>query len=135
MIKIKKLNSQIKTPKKATHGSSGFDIEAVSIKETDKYIEYGTGLCVSIPKNFTGLLFPRSSISNMDLRLCNSVGVLDPDYTGELTFRFSKHGPHIYKIGDRIGQLVVVPNPDFGMEIVEKLADTERGTGGYGSTN
>lgn len=134
MIKIKKLHPDAVMPKFMTEGAAGMDITAIAVKETHQYIEYKTGLAISIPKGYAGLLFQRSSVSNMDLMLSNAVGVIDSDYRGEITFRFRKLGDNIYKVGDRIGQLVVVP---FFSEVkeVDNLEETKRGDGGYGSTN
>lgn len=135
MIKVKKIHANAKLPQKMTEGAAGYDLEAVSINNMDKYSQYNTGLCIQVPKNHVGLLFPRSSISNKHLRLCNAVGVLDSDYTGEISFRFDKSGNDVYKEGDRIGQLVVIAIPNLDMLEVDDLTETTRGAGGYGSTN
>lgn len=135
MIKIKKIHQDAKLPQKMTDGAAGYDLTAVSINNMDRYIQYNTGLCIQVPKGHVGLLFPRSSISNKDLRLCNAVGVLDSDYTGEVSFRFDKTGNDVYKEGDRIGQLVVMAIPNFPVVEVDDLTETSRGPGGFGSTN
>ena len=84
---------------------------------------------------FVGLLFPRSSVYKTGLSLCNSVGVLDADYRGEVKFKFNFTDiEKAYKVGDRIGQLVVMPIHIAFLEEVEELSDTSRGTGGWGSS-
>lgn len=135
-IKVKKLNQNAVMPSKGTIGSAGFDLTAISQKVTSKYIEYGTGLSFEIPKNHVGLLFQRSSVSNKDLSLANAVGVLDSDYRGEVTFRFryTNLDDDIYKIGEKIGQIVVIESPRVIFIDSEDLETTVRGTGGYGST-
>ncbi len=135
-IKVKKLSKNAVMPNKGTRGSAGFDLIAVSQKVTSKYIEYGTGLSFEIPKNYVGLLFQRSSVSNKDLSLANAVGVLDSDYRGEVTFRFryTNLDDDIYKIGEKIGQLVILELPRCVLVESEDLETTARGTGGYGST-
>ncbi len=134
-VKIKKLNSEAKTPNYSHPGDAGMDIYAVSKKEIDKYVEYGTGLSFEIPKDHTMLVFGRSSITEKDLAVANSVGVLDSGYRGELKMRFRRSGPNDYKIGDRIGQIIILPFPAVEFEEVDKLSlDTSRGTGGFGST-
>jgi len=98
-------------------------------------IEYGTGIAVEIPPGHVGLIFPRSSIFHTGLILTNSVGVIDSGYRGEIKAVFKAPGHYdIYRIGERIGQLVIVPIPDVEYEEADELSETERGTGGYGST-
>lgn len=133
-IKIKKLNPEAKIPSYAHPGDAGMDVYAVSKNETEKFIEYGTGLAFELPTNHVLLVFPRSSISNTDLSLTNCVGVLDTGYRGELKMRFRKTGEVDYAVGDRIGQILVLPYPEIDFEEAEDLADSVRGEGGFGST-
>jgi dUTP pyrophosphatase len=139
-VQVKKLNPNAVVPKMMTDGAAGADLTATSFESSQRFDEYGTGLAVAIPKGYVGLLFPRSSITNMDYTLKNSVGVIDSDYRGEIKFRFrrdetgSVNDKKIYQVGERIGQLVIVPIPSVDFEEVEELSDTVRGTGGYGST-
>ena len=79
-------------PAYAREGDAGMDISAISMTKTDKYIEYGTGVAVAIPEGYVGLLFPRSSVSNKELLLANSVGIIDSNYRGEIKFRFKYNG-------------------------------------------
>jgi len=139
-IKIKKLQEQAIIPIKGTTGSAGFDLTAISMNIVENqdygYIEYGTGIAVAIHDNYVGLLFPRSSISNTGLILANSVGVLDSDYRGEIKLRYKYvQGTKYYNIGDKIGQLVIVKLPSVTFKEVSDLDATERGNGGFGSTN
>lgn len=133
---IKKLHPDAKIPEYATSGSAGLDLTAVTVSYAYDYTEYDTGLSVEIPEGHVGLIFPRSSISNTKHILSNAVGVCDSDYRGSIKFRFKTLG-HLgkeYEIGDRIGQLVVLPYPKMNIVEVSNLSTTERGTGGYGST-
>ena len=143
-VKIKKLNESAVIPKYSKAGDAGMDLVATS-KETDKYgnIVYGTGLAFEIPKGYVGLLFPRSSISKYDMNLTNSTGVLDSGYRGEVFFKFKRPSRFtndfnddcsIYNVGDRIGQIIIIPYPQIEFEEVEELSETDRGTGGFGST-
>jgi dUTP pyrophosphatase len=134
-IQVKKLVPEAVVPRIMTDGAAGADLTATSIESTKEYMEYGTGIAVAIPKGFVGLIFPRSSVTKMDMMLKNSVGVIDSDYRGEIKFRFqvSTVGK-TYQVGDRVGQLVIVPIPPVEYEEVENLDDTQRGEGGYGST-
>lgn len=149
-VKIKKLDEKVKTPHYSTDGAAGLDIYAHTIKyvyEDDtkhqytldrlKYIEMGTGLSIEIPEGYVGLLFPRSSVTNKDLMLGNAVGMIDSDYRGEITFRFKRlrlYSTDEYKVGEKIGQLLIVPYPKVELEVSHELSDTQRGSGGYGST-
>ena len=133
-IKIKKLSDNAVIPCYACNGDAGMDLHAVSKNETEMFIEYGTGLAFEIPEGYVGLLFPRSSLSKKDLILANHVGVLDSGYRGELKFRFKKIGEEVYEVGDRIGQLIVIPYPKVELEEASELSDTNRGIGGFGSS-
>lgn len=146
-LKIKKLNPQAVTPFYATPGSNGLDFTATEVKLVpdakglNNCIVCHTGIAVEIPKGYVGLMFPRSSVSNKPLALANSVGVIDSDYRGEITFKFRFTGMsqvqwerHIYEAGERVGQLVLIKSEQVKVTEEGELEDTERGTGGYGST-
>ena len=141
-VRFKKLVDKAVTPSYAKPGDAGMDMTTIGsqINVENNYIEYFTGIAVEIPEGYVGLLFPRSSTSKKDLRLANSVGVVDSGYRGEISFRY-KFPKDIYfaKLkrygnGDRIGQLVIMPYPQIELEEVSELSITERGEGGYGST-
>lgn len=149
-IKIKKLHPHAIIPQYAKQGDAGMDLTAVSCKRDDMGNEvYGTGLALEIPKGYVGLLFPRSSNAKKDLMLTNHVGVIDSGYRGEIIFKYrilSIPQPiryeneeeetivKTYSIGDKIGQIIIIPYPQIDFEIVEELSDTDRGIGGFGST-
>ena len=138
-LRIKRLNDSAVVPAYAKDGDACFDLTATSVNVEVKFIEYGTGLAVEIPKGYVGLLFPRSSVTNKDLMLKNSVGIIDSGYRGEIRFRFqntskSEFRREIYNAGERIGQMMIMPVPTVEIEEVDELTDTERGEGGYGST-
>ena len=134
-IKFKKLNPNAFIPKQGTAGAAGFDLTAVSIEETDQFVKYYTGIAVQIPAGYFGMLVPRSSVVNTGLLMGNSVGIIDSDYVGELSAVFYlRSGCRVYNVGDRIGQLVIMPIPAVEYVEAEELSETERGAGGYGST-
>lgn len=145
-VKIKKLNEKAMMPFKAHAEDAGFDLYATS-KEYDKNqnIVYGTGLAMEIPQGYVGLVFPRSSNAKKDLFLTNSVGVIDSCYRGEIMLKFKRSLTHSngvtwydereYEIGDRIGQIIIMPYPQITFTEVDELSTTERGQGGYGSTD
>ena len=145
-VKIKKLHKDAVIPKYETIGSVGMDLTATS-KKYDEYgnVVYGTGISIQIPEGYYADLRPRSSISKYDLVLANSVGTIDTDYRGELILKFKpsvyfgvNRGDDVgvmYDVGDRIAQLVILPYPKVSFVEVNELSETERGTGGFGSTN
>lgn len=133
-IKIKKLVPEVILPQYAKVSDAGLDVFAISKNETDKFIEYGTGLAFEVPVGYVMLVFPRSSVSNLTLNLANSVGVLDAGYRGELKLRFRKIGDQVYEVGDKIGQIIVLPFPLIEFEEAEELTESERGVGGFGSS-
>lgn len=139
-IKIKRLNENSTIPKYAKSGDAGLDLTAIS-KEVDVIedkVIYGTGLALEIPQGYVGLLFPRSSIHKYDLRLANSIGVIDSGYRGEikLIFRLTKllKVGNLYEVGDRIGQLMILPHPIINLTEIDNLSHTERGETGFGSS-
>lgn len=137
IINIKKTNELATIPKYAHSTDAGMDLVAVSMNETDKYIEYDTGIALEIPKGYVGLVFPRSSVSKLDLVQANSVGVIDSSYRNSIKVRFKKlkdNEVHVYVPGERIAQLIILPYPMIGFNEVEKLSDSDRGLGGFGST-
>lgn len=155
-VKIKKLREDAVIPSYAKEGDAGLDLTAVDIyTETKQEIEEfefdgkmhrrvhetnvlvaKTGLAIEIPFGYVGLLFPRSSISNKELSLKNSVGVIDPGYRGEVTLKFREfdNKKMTYNVGDRVGQLIIFPFPKIELVVTDSLSETERGTGGYGSS-
>jgi dUTP pyrophosphatase len=135
-IKVKSLSPKAVIPQYSKTGDAGLDLTATSMKFTENYIEYGTSLAFEIPEGYVGLIFPRSSISNYDLILANSVGVIDSNYRGEVTFRFKaeEFSRHHYNVGDRVGQLIVIPHPQIQLIESEELSESSRGDKGYGSS-
>lgn len=142
-INIKLKHEDAKLPEKTNPDDAGFDLYSVSKRLGDPrtegaFIEYDTGVSLEIPKGHVGYIFPRSSISKKDpyFLLKNSVGVIDSTYRGTIKLRFSLpgRGGTIYDIGDKIGQLIIMPYPEISFTEVEDLSETTRGDGGFGST-
>jgi dUTP pyrophosphatase len=138
-VKFKKLIPQAKVPERANPTDAGFDLSATSITypsgSSGVFIEACTGISLEIPKGYVGLVFPRSSISNTKHFLRNSVGVIDSGYRGEIKLRFSVDDTNTcYQMGDKIGQIVFIKLPQIEMIESQDLSDSDRGTGGFGST-
>ena len=145
-VKFKKLVPEAKAPYRAHSTDAGFDLYATS-RSVDKSgcAVYGTGLAFEIPDGFVGLLFPRSSVAKKDLLLSNCVGVIDSGYRGEVMMKFRtirdyhKNGHlsniyELYTVGDRVGQLIVMPIPSVEYVEAKELEESDRGEGGYGSS-
>lgn len=141
-IKIKKLNSSAKSPFRATKGSAGSDLFACI--ENDIVIAPGervlvpTGIAIQLDNSECGaFIFPRSSVSyKSGVSLANCVGVVDSDYRGEVKVPLINHSDKEFTVhnGDRIAQLIIMPVVLPVFEETEELSDTERGSGGFGST-
>ena len=135
-VKFKKVHPDAKAPYQGTTGSAGWDLFAVSKEQIDDHhTNFDTGIAVEIPQGHVGLLFPRSSCYKQGMLLSNCVGVLDADFRGSIGAVFiGTHKEQCYNVGDRICQLIVMPIPEVEFVEVDELSETERGTGGYGST-
>ena len=137
-IKVKKTHAAAVVPSYALAGDAGLDLVGVSV-EYDKaagFLEFDTGLAFEIPEGYVGLVFPRSSISKYCLRLANSVGVIDSGYRGsvKLRFKLESGSAKSYQVGDKIGQLVVIPYPKVEIVEADTLSGSDRSTSGFGST-
>lgn len=137
-VKIRKVHPDAVLPKRAHPTDAGMDVTAISMEMTEDYIEYDTGLQFQLPAGYVMLIFPRSSNSKKDLLMCNSVGVLDAGYTGNLKFRFKLttegYTEKIYNPGDKIGQIIILPYPEINFIETEEFDETDRGSDGFGST-
>lgn len=136
-LNFKKLDDKATVPRQMTEGAAGMDLTATGMEFTDKFIEYDTGLAVAIPEGYVGLLFPRSSISKMEMSMANSVGVIDSDYRGSIKVRLRYKQPiprFLYSVGERVAQLVIVPYVQVEPQVVDILPETTRGEAGFGST-
>ena len=137
-IRFKKLSQIAVVPSKAHASDAGFDLTCTRFEVTNgELFTYHTDIAVEIPDGHVGLLFPRSSIYKQDLLLTNSVGVVDSGYRGEVMFKFKPIATEVkqhYQVGDRIGQLIIIPYPDVEFVEADGLSDSDRGTCGYGSS-
>ena len=144
-IELKILNEKC-MPEYATPGSAGIDLKAASLGNmNDGLIEIypgdqeliGTGVSIHIKDpGYAGMIIPRSSMGKKGIVLGNLVGLIDSDYQGEIKVLLWNRGDDMVKIEhmDRIAQLVIVPVVQAKFEIVEHFEQSQRGTGGFGST-
>ena len=150
-IKINLLNDNAIIPSKAHASDACYDVVATSVTLSEKYIEYGLGFSTEFDSNIVGNIYPRSSISNHDLIMCNAPGTIDSNYRGEWKVRFkltppnflyfeknnieySKYEPKIYNVGDKIAQISFHEIKNVEWEQVTTLETSDRGSGGFGST-
>lgn len=141
-IKLKRLCPDAASPAYATEAAAGVDLSAALPEpvalQPDERRRIPTGLAIQLPgRGWVGLLFPRSGLaSRYGICLANGVGVIDPDYTGEIQVALWNAGdaPFVVHPGDRIAQLVFVPVAVARFVEVDALENTPRGARGFGST-
>ena len=140
-INIKKLNEKAIIPTYGSDFAAGADLyasidEGITIEPNEtKFIP--TGLAFEIPVGLVGLVYARSGLScKKGLAPANKVGVIDSDYRGEVMVALHNHSKEAKSIepNERIAQIVFTPYIKGNFEIVSALENTERGTGGFGST-
>mgnify|MGYP000532531676 CR=1 FL=1 len=138
IVKIEKLNPEAVIPTYAKDGDAGMDLVAIKKEDVSPtQVKYYTGLAMEIPYGYVGLIFPRSSVFKSGLSLSNAVGVIDSGYRGEIMAVFNKKfGMNLtnYEVGDRVAQIMILPYPQVEFVESDKLSETERGSGGFGST-
>jgi dUTP pyrophosphatase len=139
-VKVKKLNPDAVIPKYATAGAACFDLQTINPSEnvhmTDSQL-FHTGLSFEIPEGYVMMVYSRSGHGYKNgVRLSNCVGVIDSDYRGEVMVKLHNDGNTHMPIskGDRVAQAMIIPVHTFELEEAEELSETERGTGGFGST-
>ena len=140
-INIKKLNKNAIIPTRGSEQAAGYDLYACTdtriIIAPHDTIKIGTGLAIEIPDGYFGAIYTRSGFATKKrLRPSNCVGVCDSDYRGEyiVAIHNDSNLPQIIEPMERIAQLIVMPYLPVEFDEVEELSDTERGSGGFGST-
>jgi len=137
-----RVGDTIELPHYASDGSAGLDLRAC-VAET-LALEPGatelipTGICIHIADSgYAGFILPRSGLGHKHgIVLGNLVGLIDSDYQGQLFVSCWNRGTTAYSIevGARIAQLVIVPVAQVTFNRVESFDESQRGTGGFGST-
>lgn len=138
-IKYKYLNALALPPIYATPGSACFDIHSVEQVDVSRGTtrKIKTGLSFEIPEGHVMLLFSRSGhAAKHSMRLGNCVGVIDSDYRGEVCILMHNDGEDLYRVmpQERIAQAMILPLPAVTLSRVDELSNTDRGSGGFGST-
>jgi dUTP pyrophosphatase len=138
-IRIKRGAASVPLPSYATPGAAGVDLraaESASIAPGERAF-VGTGLYLEIPGGYEGQVRPRSGLAlKHGVTLLNSPGTIDSDYRGEIRVILINLGQENFKVepGDRIAQLVFAPCEQVVLEESADLSDSERASGGFGST-
>lgn len=140
-IKIKKLKENAVIPVRGSAYAAGYDLYACIDQEVHipagTTSKIGTGLAIAIPEGYFGAVFARSGLATKKgLRPANAVGVCDSDYRGEyiVALHNDSNEEQIVGVGERIAQLVVMPFLPVDFIEAESLDETNRGSGGFGST-
>ena len=140
-VRVKKLRPGAKLPTFGSAEAAGADLyacleEAITVKPGET-VFVPTGLAMELPRGYAGLIYARSGLAcKRGLAPANKVGVVDSDYRGEFIVALHNHGdePQTVAHGERIAQLIVTPVLTPLYEEAEELSDSQRGSGGFGST-
>lgn len=139
-LSVQVLDDRAQVPECAYEGDAGIDlrsIEHIVLKPHERAL-VPTGLAVAIPEGYAGFVLPRSgSAIKQGLSLVNAPGLIDSGYRGELkciAVNMDAHEDIVIEPGDRIAQLVVMKVETLALMQVDKLDETQRGTGGFGSS-
>ena len=140
-IKVKKITETAVLPTRGSTVAAGYDLYA-DLRENVEIAAHetkmiGTGLAMEIPEGYFGAVFARSGLAAKEsLRPANCVGVVDPDYRGQIMIALHNDGETVRTVvpGERIAQLVLMPFLAVGFTEVNELDSTIRGNGGFGST-
>ena len=139
-LPVKRLDPTIELPSYAYAGDAGLDLrssEDVTLEPFERRL-ISTGLAIAIPEGYAGFVQPRSGMAlKHGLSMANTPGLIDSHYRGELkviAINLDPREPISIKRGDRIAQLVIQQVPVVSLVEVEELDETDRGTGGFGSS-
>lgn len=140
-VKLRRLpnNEDLPLPAYETAGAAGMDLraaEAVTLKPGARHL-VPTGLSIALPDGFEAQVRPRSGLAvKHGVTVLNSPGTIDSDYRGEVKVPLINHGQDDFVIarGDRIAQMVIAPVTRIEWSEVDRLDDTSRGAGGFGSS-
>lgn len=140
LVKFKKLCNEATTPEYKTKDAAGLDVSSSVdlVIKSGKFAAVSTGLAMELPRGYEAQIRPRSGLAAKNgVTVLNSPGTIDADYRGEVKILLINHGEKDFEIkaGDRIAQMVISAVEQAKVVVVtEELSDTDRGTGGFGST-
>ena len=138
-VHVQRLSADAKIPQTAHEGDAAYDLYSAvdyELKPGERYA-VPTGIAIEIPDGYEGQVRPRSGLAAKEgVTVLNTPGTIDSGYRGEVKTIMINLGDRPFKItkGMRISQLAIRPVPEVEFIEVDKLSDTERGEGGFGST-
>lgn len=140
-VRVKRVLEGAKLPTYGSAAAAGADLyacleETVTIQPGET-VFIPTGIALEVPQGCAGLIYARSSMgAKRGLAPANKVGVIDSDYRGQVMVALHNHSalPQSVEPQERIAQLLITPVYTPGFVETEKLSDTQRGSGGFGST-
>tara|TARA_B100000900_G_C20558922_1_gene708018 strand:- start:68 stop:508 length:441 start_codon:yes stop_codon:yes gene_type:complete len=141
LIKFKSHNESAFIPTTASSTDVGFDLTIISISKVidENTLLYDTGISVEPPEGYYFEVVPRSSLSKLGYILSNSIGIIDPNYRGTIKIALTKINNNAPDIVLPNKRFQLIPRkfitPMFTTTVVEELSETERGDGGFGSTD
>ena len=142
-VRIKPLENYegLELPAYETAQSAGMDLRAAVAEDVTippgEWRLIPVGIAIALPAGFEAQVRPRSGLAAKHGISCvNTPGTIDADYRGELKVNLINHGKVDFNVkrGDRIAQMIIAPVTQAVWQVAETLDETERGTGGFGST-
>lgn len=139
MLKIVQTDPRAIIPTRAYPTDIGYDLTAIDVFKvlSDQTIIYETGIVVQPPLGYYIEILPRSSITKTGYMLANSVGIIDPSYSGSLKIAVRKIDNSFpdFELPFCKFQIIMRKAEYFDIQVVETVDETERGDGGFGSTD
>lgn len=139
-VPVKRLDATLEMPAYAYVGDAGLDLraaEAATLKPFERKL-VSCGIALAIPQGYAGFVLPRSGLAaKHGISIVNAPGLIDSNYRGEIKailVNLDAHDDFEIAHGDRIAQLVIMEVPPVQLQEVDELSETERGTGGFGSS-
>src|SRR4051794_24550880 len=139
-LEFVRLTGEARSPVRAHHDDAGYDLhaaEALALQPGER-ASVGTGIAVAIPDGHAGLVLPRSGLAlKHGIALVNAPGLIDAGYRGEvrvLLLNTDREATFEVEVGDRIAQLLIVAHATPELVEVERLGESVRGEGGFGSS-
>ena len=140
VLPLKQLDKDIELPRYAYEGDAGLDLRSTvdaTLKPFERML-VPCGISLAIPQGYAGLVLPRSGLAaKHGISIVNAPGLIDSNYRGEIkVILINLDAQHDFEIkrGDRIAQLLITKVPTVSLDVVESLQESERGTGGFGSS-
>ena len=139
-IPVKRLDEELDMPAYAYVGDAGLDLRSAedAVLQPFERRLVPCGIALAIPRGYAGFVLPRSGLAaKHGVSIVNAPGLIDSDYRGEIKvilINLDSNEPFVVSRGDRIAQLVVLQVPPVDLVETDRLDETIRGVGGFGSS-